>query len=96
MLFFIFSVSLYLNSYGFYQFREHIIEFWVLEKKGIFVSCINLMKTCNRAVASVRTISGNTSEFMIIIDFHQGPTPSPYLFVLVVDVLTRHIQDDIL
>ena len=35
------------------------------------------------------------SEFSIKVGLHQEPTLSPYLFVLVMDELTKHIQDDV-
>ncbi|KAL4198768.1 hypothetical protein AMTRI_Chr03g47660 [Amborella trichopoda] len=45
-------------------------------------------------VTSVRTTSGETSEFSVTIGLHQGSTLSLYLFVLVMDYLTRHLQDE--
>ena len=42
---------------------------------------------------SVRTQDGDTVDFPIIIGLHQGSTLSPYLFTLVLDVLTKHIQE---
>ena len=36
-----------------------------------------------------------TSEFPITVGLHQGSALNPYLFVLVMDELTMHIQDDI-
>ena len=44
---------------------------------------------------SVRTQGGVTEEFPIKIGLHQGSSLSPYLFTLVVDVLTQHIQDPV-
>ena len=35
------------------------------------------------------------SEFHITIDLHQGPTLSPYLFAIVMDELTRSIQNEV-
>jgi len=34
---------------------------------------------------------GATEDFPITIGLHQGSTLSPYLFTLVLDVLTEHI-----
>jgi len=42
---------------------------------------------------SVRTQGGDTEDFSITIGLHQGSTLSPYLFALVLDVLTEHIQE---
>jgi len=41
----------------------------------------------------VRTQDGATADFPISIGLHQGSTLSPYLFTLVLDVLTEHIQE---
>ena len=38
---------------------------------------------------------GERNEFVIIVGLHQGSTLSPYLFVLVMDELTRHIQEEV-
>lgn len=46
---------------------------------------------CDGAITSVRTIGGETSEFVIAVGLHQGSTLSPYLFALVMDELTRCI-----
>ncbi|KAL4188782.1 hypothetical protein AMTRI_Chr08g162150 [Amborella trichopoda] len=47
-------------------------------------------------LTSVRTTSGETSEFSVTIDPHQGSALNPYLFVLVMNDLTRHLQYQIL
>ena len=49
----------------------------------------------NGIVANVRTCGGITSNFSITIGLHQGSALSPFLFVLVMDKLTRAIQDEI-
>ena len=49
----------------------------------------------DRAITIVKTTIGETSEFSITVGLHQGSALSPYLFVLVMDELTMHIQDDI-
>jgi len=46
-------------------------------------------------VANVRTCGGITSDFSITIRLHQGSALSPFLFVIVMDELTRAIQDEI-
>ena len=45
------------------------------------------------ATTNVRTQSGSTEDFSITIGLHQGSALSPYLFTLVLDVLTEHIQE---
>ena len=46
--------------------------------------------------ANVRTYGGITSDFFITIGLHQGFALSPFLFVIVMDELTRAIQNEIL
>lgn len=63
----------------------------MLEKKGIFIRYTNVTKDVDGGVTSVRTHGGNSSKFPITIGLHQGSILSPYIFVLVMNVLTRHI-----
>ena len=46
-------------------------------------------------VANVITCGGITSDFSITIRLHQGSILSSFLFVIVMDELTRAIQDEI-
>ena len=41
----------------------------------------------------VRTHGGEIDDFPITISLHQGSTLSPYLFTLILDVLTEQIQE---
>ena len=47
----------------------------------------------SRAMTTVRTVVGETNSFPITVGLHQGSALSPYLFALVMDELTRHMQD---
>ena len=49
----------------------------------------------DREITIIKTTIGETSEFSITIGLHQGSALSLYLFALVMDELTKHIQDDI-
>ena len=49
----------------------------------------------NRAITIVKITIKETSDFSITVSLHQGSTLSLYLFTLVIDELTKHIQDDI-
>ncbi|KAH0470061.1 hypothetical protein IEQ34_001619 [Dendrobium chrysotoxum] len=44
-------------------------------------------------LAVIETQGGLTKYFLISIGLHRGSTLSPYLFALVMDVLTRHLQE---
>jgi hypothetical protein len=46
----------------------------------------------DNVVTSVRTSDGDTNDFSINIGLHQGSALSPYLFVLVMNEVTRDIQ----
>ena len=45
------------------------------------------------ALTSVRMYDGATKDFSITVGLHQGLTLSHYHFTLVLDVLTKHIQE---
>ncbi|KAL5171178.1 hypothetical protein HKD37_11G032712 [Glycine soja] len=47
----------------------------------------------DRVSTSVRTQGGESDDFPITIGLHQGSTLSPYLFTLILDVLTEQIQE---
>ena len=49
----------------------------------------------NGAITSVRISRAITSEFPITIVLHQGWALSPFLFALVMDELTKSIQEEV-
>ena len=60
----------------------------------VFILCeCACFKKIRIQFASVRSQDGATEDFPITIGLHQGSTLSPYLFTLVLDVLTEHIQE---
>jgi hypothetical protein len=72
------------------------IVWWALAKHGVSSQYITLIQDMYEGVrTSVRTNGGDTPDFPITIGVHQGSALSPYLFTLVMDILTRHIHDDI-
>ena len=63
-------------------------------KKGVPIKYIDIIKDMyDGVVANVRTCGGITNDFSITIELHQGSALSPFLFVIVMDELTRAIQD---
>jgi hypothetical protein len=72
------------------------IIWWILQKHKISTKYIILIKDMyDNIVTSIRTSDGDTNNFLINIGLHQGLALSPYLFVLVMDEVTRDIQCDI-
>ena len=68
--------------------------FWI--KKGVPSRYIDIVKDMyDGAIASVRTTWGETNEFAIIERLHQRSALSPYLFALVIDELTKRIQEEV-
>ena len=49
----------------------------------------------NGAMTTVRTTAGETNDFSITVGLYQEFATSPYLFALVMDELTRHMQDEV-
>jgi len=68
----------------------------VLEKKRVCIAYIEAIKDMyDRVVISIRTTDREIKEFPITIGLHHDSTLSPYLFALVMDEITRHIQDEV-
>ena len=72
------------------------VMWWVLEKKHVSSIYIDMIKDMyDRVTTRVKTTEGETKPFPVTTGLHQGSALSPYLFTLVMDQLTRHIQDKI-
>ena len=65
-------------------------------KNGVHIKYIDIIKDMyDEAVANVRTCESLTSDFLISIGLHQGSLMSSFLFAIVMNELTRIIQDEI-
>jgi hypothetical protein len=70
------------------------VMWWALQKHKVSSKYIKDMY--DNVVISVRTSDEDTNDFPINIGLHQGSALSAYLFALVMDEVTRDIQDGIL
>jgi hypothetical protein len=75
------------------------VMWWALQKHKVSSKYITLIKDVyDNVVISVPTSDGDTNDFSINIELHQGSALSalsPYLFALVMDEVTRDIQGGI-
>jgi len=72
------------------------VLWWALTKKGVSRKYIDLIKDMYEgASTSIKTNVGSTEAFPITMGVHQGSALSPFLFAIVMDELTKSIQDDI-
>jgi len=67
-----------------------------LEKRSVLLTYMRVVEDMYDGVRTrVRTLVGDTGDFPIDTGLHQGSQLSPFLFTVVMDELTREIQDEI-
>ena len=72
------------------------VLWWAWMKKGISLRYIDLIKDMyDGAITNVRTFGGLSDSFPITIGLHQGSALSSFLFAIVMDELTKNIQDEV-
>ena len=72
------------------------VLWWILMKKRVPIKYIDIINDMfNGVMANVRTSEGITNNFSIITRLYKGSALSPLLFAIVMDELTRAIQDEI-
>ena len=69
------------------------VIYWGLRKKLVPVKLIQVVKaTYEGACTTVRTCKGVSEEFDIKVGLHQGLVLSPFLFAIVIDVLSNDVR----
>jgi len=67
-----------------------------LAKKGVSAVYVRVIKDiCEGGKTMVRTPGGVTDDFCVGIGLHQGSALSPFLFSLIMDELTKGIQNEV-
>ena len=70
-------------------------KWWKLKGDASQVYVTLIKDMYDDVVTSVRACDSETSDFPLKIGLHQGSALSPYIFALVMDVVTRDIQGEI-
>ena len=71
------------------------VVYWCLRKRGVPEKLVRLVKMMYEgARTSVKTKYGETEAFSVEVGLHQGSALSPFLFLVVIDTLTRELRNN--
>ena len=71
------------------------VVFWCLRKRRVPEKLVRLVEMMYRRTRTkVLTTVGETETFEVSVGLHQGSALSPFLFVLVMDVLSKEIRNE--
>ena len=65
------------------------------KRKECHLYLFELLRIYEEGRTNVRTSGGVTNDFYVSMGLHQGSALSPFLFILVMDELTKGIQDEL-
>ena len=66
------------------------------EQEAVPLKYVSIIRDMYKGmVTNVRTCGGLTDEFPITIGVHQGSTLSPFLFVIIMDEITKRFHEEI-
>ena len=67
--------------------------YWCLRRRGVPEKLVRLVEATYRGASTVlRTTNGRTDEFHIKVGLHQGSGLSPFLFIVVLDVISEEFR----
>ena len=71
------------------------VVYWCLRKRGVPDKIIRVIRMMYEgSETTIRTPYGNTRSFRVNVGVHQGSALSPFLFLVVLDTLSRELRDE--
>ena len=70
------------------------VVYWCLRKRGVPEKLVRLVEMMYEGASTrVQTKYGRTEAFNVEVGLHQGSALSPFLFLIVIDTLTRELRN---